>query len=63
MADANYYARTILADKKLRMEAQLWLNVTSNRLYILLIKEYFTKVWSTIKAPAEMKVKTRRESR
>jgi len=63
MADANYHTRTILADKQLRMEAQLRLNVTSNRLYTALIKEYFANVWPTIEAPVEKKVKTRRKSR
>jgi hypothetical protein len=33
------------------MEAQLRLNVTSNRLYTALIKEYFTNVWPTVEAP------------
>ena len=55
MAEANYHTRTILADKKLRMEAQLRLNVTSNRLYTALIKEYFTNVWPTIEAPVARK--------
>ena len=63
MAEANYRTRNILADKRSKMEAQLRLNVTSNRLYTALIKEYFTNVWPTIEAPAEKKVKTRRKSR
>ena len=63
MAEANYHTRAILGDKQLRMEAQLRLNVTSNRLYTALIKEYFTNVWPTIEAPVEKKVKTRRKSR
>ena len=70
LADANYHTRTILADKQLKMEAQLRLNVTSNRLYTALIKEYFANVWPTIEAPVERieapverKVKTRRKSR
>ena len=63
MAEANYNARTILTNKKLRREAQLRLNVTSNKLYTALIKEYFTDVWPTIEAPVEKKVTTRRKSR
>jgi hypothetical protein len=63
MAEANYHTRAILADDQLRMQAQLRLNVTSNRLYTALIKEYFTNVWPTIEAPVEKKVKTRRKSR
>ena len=63
MAEANYNARTILADKKSRMEAQLRLNVTSNRLYTALIKEYFTNVWPTIEPPVEKKTKMRGKSR
>ena len=63
MAEANYRARTILADERLRMEAQLRLDVTSNRLYTALIKEYFTNVWPTIQPPEEKKVNTRKKSR
>ena len=63
MAEANYHTRTILRDDKIRTEAQLRLNVTSNRLYTALIKEYFTNVWPTIKPPVEKKVKTPKKSR
>ena len=63
MAEANYTARTILADEQLRMEAQLRLNVTSNRLYTALIKEYFTDVWPTIEPPVEKKTKKQSKSR
>jgi polyhydroxyalkanoate synthesis regulator protein len=63
MAEANYDIRTVLGDKKLRMEAQLRLNVTSNRLYTALIKEYFANVWPTVEAPMEKKAKARRKSR
>ena len=41
MADANYEAKTILADEQLRREAQLRLNVTRNQLYRALVSEYF----------------------
>jgi hypothetical protein len=41
MAEANYRARGIIADEKLKGEAQLRLNVTSNKLYTALVKEYF----------------------
>ena len=44
MEEANYKARSILADKRLRDAAQVRLNVTSNRLYTALIKEYFANV-------------------
>jgi|ERR1051326_3304506 hypothetical protein len=41
MGEANYAAKTILADEKLRTEAQARLNVTRNKLYTSLIREYF----------------------
>ena len=41
LAEANYEARTIMADENLRSEAQVRLNVTRNKLYTALIKEYF----------------------
>ena len=41
MAEANYEARRILANERLRKAAQVRLNVTRNRLYTALIKEYF----------------------
>lgn len=41
MENANYYAKAIIADGQLRMEAQSRLNVTRNKLYTSLIKEYF----------------------
>jgi hypothetical protein len=63
MAEANYHTRAILRDEQLKMQAQLRLNVTSNRLYTALIKEYFTKVWPTIEPPVEKKAKMRRKSR
>jgi hypothetical protein len=44
MAEANEEARRILADEELRHEAQVRLNVTSNKLYTALIKEYFAAV-------------------
>src|SRR5215471_4356158 len=60
MAEANYNARSILRDEKLRMKAQIRLNVTSNKLYTALIKEYFTNVWPTVKTPAEKNAKARK---
>ena len=63
MAEANYHTRIILASEQLRTEAQIRLNVTSNRLYTALIKEYFTNIWPTIKAPVEKILKTGRKSR
>ena len=41
MEEANYEAKRILADDKLRTEAQVRLNVTRNKLYRALIREYF----------------------
>ena len=43
MAEANYAAREIMADEELRKEAQVRLNVTSNKLYTSLIREYFAR--------------------
>ena len=41
MTEANSYARYIIANEKLRNEAQIRLNVLRNRLYTSLIREYF----------------------
>ena len=41
MQDAHYEAKSILADEELRTAAQVRLNVTRNKLYTSLIKEYF----------------------
>lgn len=41
MEEANYAAKEILADDELRNAARVRLNVTSNKLYTALIKEYF----------------------
>lgn len=41
MQEANYAVREILADKELCKAAQVRLNVTRNKLYTALIKEYF----------------------
>jgi len=41
MADANYWAREIMGTEKLRNAALLRLNVTRNKLYTSLIREYF----------------------
>jgi hypothetical protein len=41
MEEANDAAKTILADDKLSMAAQVRLNVTRNKLYTSLIREYF----------------------
>ncbi len=43
MAEANYEAKTILSNEELRTAAQVRLNVTRNKLYTALIKEYFKK--------------------
>lgn len=44
MTDANAYARQILSDETKRNAAQLRLNVTRNRLYTALIRDYFQKL-------------------
>ncbi len=43
MWEANNVAKGTIANDKLRDEAQLRLNVTRNKLYTALIKEYFQK--------------------
>lgn len=43
MVEANYAARVVLADEDQRNAAQVRLNVTSNKLYTALIREYFAK--------------------
>lgn len=40
---ANHAAKAIMADEELSMAAQVRLNVTRNKLYTALIKEYFKK--------------------
>lgn len=44
MADANDAAHAILADEAKKHAAQVRLNVTSNKLYTALIREYFQSV-------------------
>lgn len=44
MENANYEAKRIIADEELRNEAQVRLNVTRNKLYTTLIKEYFKAI-------------------
>ena len=41
MKTANKFAKAILANQKMKEDAQLRLNVSSNRLYRALIREYF----------------------
>jgi len=41
MEEANYEAKRIMADEEMRNLAQVRLNVTRNKLYTSLIKEYF----------------------
>ena len=43
MEDANDEAKRIIADTELRDQAQVRLNVTRNKLYTALIREYFAK--------------------
>jgi hypothetical protein len=42
MAEANKYAQQIIADTKKKNEAQIRLDVPSNKLYRSLVKEYFS---------------------
>ncbi|MEO8406182.1 MAG: hypothetical protein ABI480_16355 [Chitinophagaceae bacterium] len=44
MAEANEHAKETMADNELRNAAQVRLNVTSNKLYTSLIREYFAAV-------------------
>ena len=44
MEEANYETLSIMADDMLRNEAQVRLNVTRNKLYHALIREYFAAV-------------------
>jgi hypothetical protein len=46
MKEANYEAKRIIADDELRNEAQVKLNVTRNKLYTTLVKEYFKTMTS-----------------
>jgi len=46
MQEAHYEAKSILADEELRTAAQVRLNVTRNKLYTSLIKEYFKNAQS-----------------
>ncbi|RPE13899.1 hypothetical protein EGT74_10420 [Chitinophaga lutea] len=41
MEEANNEAKRIMADEELRHAAQVRLNVTSNKLYTSLVREYF----------------------
>ena len=43
MTKANYAAKYVISDEKLRNEAQVRLNVPRNKLYTALIREYFQK--------------------
>jgi hypothetical protein len=50
MEEANYAAKGIMADEELRSAAQVRLNVTRNRLYTALIKEFFKNVQAETEA-------------
>jgi hypothetical protein len=45
MEEANEVARDIIAHEETRNAAQVRLNVTRNKLYTALIKEYFKTAW------------------
>lgn len=53
MRIANEKSRHIMGDEILRAEAQVRLNVTTNKLYTALIKEYFANVKSGKEKPDE----------
>jgi hypothetical protein len=56
MTEANEAAQTVMADDQLRNAAQIRLNVTSNKLYTALIKEYFKNVReAVVQAPGKGK--------
>lgn len=44
MIEANKYAQNVFGDTKKKNEAQLRLDVPSNKLYRALVKEYFSEV-------------------
>lgn len=44
MEAANFEAKKVMADEDLRKEAQIRLNVTRNKLYTALIREYFKAI-------------------
>jgi hypothetical protein len=46
MEEANYKAKKIMADERLKSAAQVRLNVTRNKLYTALIKDYFKTMQS-----------------
>ena len=52
MQEANYEAKSILANEELRTAAQVRLNVTRNKLYTSLIKEYFKNAQSATESTA-----------
>jgi hypothetical protein len=52
MQEAHFNAKTIMADEDLKDEAQIRLNVTRNKLYTTLIKEYFKTAQEEAKASA-----------
>lgn len=44
MEAANYEAKTVMADVAQRHAAQVRLNVTANKLYTALVREYFSSL-------------------
>ena len=51
MEEANYHAKGVIADEQLRNAAQVRLNVTRNKLYTALIKEYFKAIKEAKETP------------
>ena len=49
MEEANYAAKAVLADNVQSAEAQVRLNVTRNRLYPALVRDYFKAAWEAEK--------------
>ena len=54
MDAASGYAKNVIANKKYKDEAQLRLNVPTNRLYHALVKEYFKIERGEIENPHEI---------
>lgn len=59
MEEANAEAKRIMADEEMRKDAQVRLNVTRNKLYTALIKEYFTTMRGVPAVTTEVEQKPR----
>jgi hypothetical protein len=61
MAEANYHAKGVIDNEDLKGKAQLRLNVTANKLYHALVREYIRNVWPTVVPPADNTPKKKRK--